>query len=39
MKRYFPHIQILLAGSLWGLIGLFSRSLKNELWKETHEDL
>ena len=27
MKRYFPHIQILLAGSLWGLIGLFNRNL------------
>lgn len=27
MKRYLPHIQILLAGSLWGLIGLFNRNL------------
>lgn len=27
MKRYFPHLQILLAGSLWGLIGLFNRNL------------
>jgi len=27
MKRYLPHIQILLAGSLWGLIGLFNRAL------------
>lgn len=29
MKRYLPHIQILLAGSLWGLIGLFNRNLTN----------
>lgn len=27
MKRYLPHYQILLAGTLWGLIGLFNRSL------------
>ena len=27
MKRYLPHIQILLAGSLWGLIGIFNRNL------------
>lgn len=27
MKRYLPHIQILLAGTLWGLIGLFNRNL------------
>lgn len=27
MKRFLPHIQILLAGSLWGLIGLFNRNL------------
>ena len=27
MKRYLPHIQILSAGFLWGLIGLFSRNL------------
>lgn len=27
MKQYFPHIQILLAGSLWGVIGLFTRTL------------
>ena len=27
MKRYIPHIQILLAGILWGLIGLFNRNL------------
>ncbi len=27
MKRYLPHLQILLAGSLWGLIGLFNRNL------------
>lgn len=27
LKKYLPHIQILLAGSLWGLIGLFNRHL------------
>lgn len=27
MKLYLPHLQILLAGSLWGLIGLFNRNL------------
>lgn len=27
MKRYLPHIQILLAGSFWGLIGIFNRNL------------
>ena len=27
MKQYLPHLQILLAGSLWGLIGLFNRNL------------
>lgn len=29
MKQYFPHIQILLAGSLWGVIGLFTRTLSS----------
>lgn len=27
LKKYLPHIQILLGGSLWGLIGLFNRNL------------
>ena len=27
MKQYIPHLNILLAGSLWGLIGLFNRGL------------
>lgn len=27
LKKYLPHIHILLAGSLWGLIGLFNRHL------------
>lgn len=27
MKRHLPHLQILLAGTLWGLIGIFNRSL------------
>lgn len=27
MKKYLPHIQILLGASLWGLIGLFNRTL------------
>lgn len=27
MKRYLPHIQILSAGTLWGVIGLFNRNL------------
>lgn len=27
LKKHLPHIQILLAGSLWGLIGLFNRRL------------
>lgn len=29
MKQYFPHLQILLAGSLWGVIGLFTRTLSS----------
>lgn len=29
MKKYFPHISILTAGILWGMIGLFSRGLLN----------
>ena len=27
MKHHLPHLQILLAGTLWGLIGIFNRSL------------
>lgn len=27
MKQHLPHFQILLAGTLWGLIGIFNRSL------------
>ena len=27
MKRYLPHLSILLAGTLWGVIGLFNRNL------------
>lgn len=27
LKKYLPHIQILLGGSLWGFIGLFNRNL------------
>lgn len=27
MKHYIPHFQILLAGTLWGIIGLFNRNL------------
>jgi drug/metabolite transporter (DMT)-like permease len=27
MKRYLPHLSILLAGTLWGVIGLFNRTL------------
>ena len=25
LKKYLPHTQILLGGSLWGFIGLFNR--------------